>query len=358
MKVMLKVQEIFSSQKVNTGRQLELDIARGLAVFFMILVHVQMTFAQENLEDSVFGCIIDFLGGIPAAPVFMFLMGIGFLYSRQQSPAYFFKRGIIIFSSAYLLNFLRESSPELLDFLLEGTKESITTAIESFITVDILQFAGLAMLFFALVNRLKISNKYLAGLGILLPVCAYLLRAVEYNQLFAVSVSGLFWGSNDLAEFPFMVWIFYPIAGYLFANFLMKCKQKKQFYLLNFAGATFLFLLMVGLAFLLDIDLGFADEVEYYHHHLYASFVFLFFILFWLSILYFSCKMIPEKIVIHIKRWSKNVTAIYFIHWIMIGWLGYFFYEKEWGILYLSVAAILIMTLSDGIAYVYSRVKK
>jgi len=41
----------------------------------MILIHVQQYFATEEVQESVLGNIIDFLGSIPAAPVFMFLLG-------------------------------------------------------------------------------------------------------------------------------------------------------------------------------------------------------------------------------------------------------------------------------------------
>lgn len=34
------MEPILSSERVNTGRQRELDFARGLAMLFMVLVHV------------------------------------------------------------------------------------------------------------------------------------------------------------------------------------------------------------------------------------------------------------------------------------------------------------------------------
>jgi len=38
------IDNFFDKQRVNTGRQNELDIARGLAVLFMIAVHVLRSF--------------------------------------------------------------------------------------------------------------------------------------------------------------------------------------------------------------------------------------------------------------------------------------------------------------------------
>ncbi len=40
---------------MNTGRQNELDVARGLAVFFLVLVHVQMLLAMEHVQATRIG---------------------------------------------------------------------------------------------------------------------------------------------------------------------------------------------------------------------------------------------------------------------------------------------------------------
>ena len=51
------------------------DLARGLAVLFMILVHVLWHWGAPDTWTSPIGQVISFLGGPTAAPVFMFLMG-------------------------------------------------------------------------------------------------------------------------------------------------------------------------------------------------------------------------------------------------------------------------------------------
>ena len=56
---------VFAKEPINSGRQVELDVTRGLAVFFMVLVHVQILFALESVQDSGLGLVVDFFGGIP-----------------------------------------------------------------------------------------------------------------------------------------------------------------------------------------------------------------------------------------------------------------------------------------------------
>ncbi len=40
------MKKIFSDEVVNKGRQIELDISRGFAVLFMVLIHTQENFRQ------------------------------------------------------------------------------------------------------------------------------------------------------------------------------------------------------------------------------------------------------------------------------------------------------------------------
>jgi len=83
---------ILKNKEINTGRQIELDIAKGLAIAFMIFDHVMETFASDQLNESGFADIVYFMACVPAAPVFMFSMGVGFLYTRNRDNyTHFFK---------------------------------------------------------------------------------------------------------------------------------------------------------------------------------------------------------------------------------------------------------------------------
>ena len=46
------MESVFSHQKVNLGRQLELDVARTLAVVFMVLVHVITHIVEYPLPEN------------------------------------------------------------------------------------------------------------------------------------------------------------------------------------------------------------------------------------------------------------------------------------------------------------------
>jgi len=149
----------------QNNRLLSIDLARGLAVFFMIAVHTLEVFASPEVKNSLFGQIIEFLGGPPAAPVFMTLMGFSFLYSRRSDLKPKLWRGFKIFLSGYILNVLRGVIPFKLSYYFEmdvlnnfplyKLNEYTLLAI-----VDILQFAGIAIMIMAIIQGLKI-NKFI-----------------------------------------------------------------------------------------------------------------------------------------------------------------------------------------------------
>jgi uncharacterized membrane protein len=95
----------------QNNRLLSIDLARGLAVFFMIAVHTLEVFANQDVKNSIFGQIIEFFGGPPAAPVFMTLMGFSFIYSRKSELKPKLLRGFKIFLSGYILNIIRGILP-------------------------------------------------------------------------------------------------------------------------------------------------------------------------------------------------------------------------------------------------------
>src|SRR5258707_7724008 len=64
------------------------DLARGLAVFFMILVHVLWHWGAPATWTSPAGTVISLLGGPTGAPTFMFLMGASLAFSSRSTFAW------------------------------------------------------------------------------------------------------------------------------------------------------------------------------------------------------------------------------------------------------------------------------
>ena len=182
----------------QNNRLLSIDLARGLAVFFMIAVHTLEVFASEEVKNSVFGQIIEFFGGPPAAPVFMTLMGFSFMYSRKSELKPRLLRGFKIFLSGYILNILRGVVPFTLStqlemdiaktFPLEKLNEYTILTI-----VDILQFAGIALMIMALIQEFKINKYVILFSAFLISMLSPFLWGLNLNIPVIDQILELFW---------------------------------------------------------------------------------------------------------------------------------------------------------------------
>ena len=79
-----------SSDKPNRGRQPEMDLAKFIAIFLMILCHCGIYFFAEGTKVYH---VFDMIGGEFAAPVFMACMGIGSVFSHHNQPNQLIARG-------------------------------------------------------------------------------------------------------------------------------------------------------------------------------------------------------------------------------------------------------------------------
>lgn len=350
---------MFSKKKMNTSRQIELDIARGLAVLFMIFIHTQLLFASYDVKESFLGGIIDFVGTVPSAPMFMFLLGVSLNYSRKNEPKTFYKRGAILISLGYLLNFLKGFLPSLINSTEYSSIYSLYYGITELINVDILHFSGLFMIVFGVFKRFELKTVTVGLIGIYLSLANIILLNFQVDSILPSAVTGLLWGSNHTSYFPFLTWAFYPIFGYIFGTYLIRCIDKKNFYILSLFMSIVVFILGTMLFnVLLNIPNGLISDNNYYHHILTDNITFTALVILEISLLGLISKYLPkfaEKIA---SRWSKNVTSIFFIHWIILSWSTIFMENNNLEMIEFIGFVIAVILLSDFLAYIYSKRKK
>ena len=131
-----------NKEVVNVGRQKELDWAKSFAIVAMICVHVYEQISVVDTEvvpTDAFRIILEFVAGPLAAPLFMFCMGVGIMYSKNTAPAQMVKRAFNLLRNVYLLSFFKGTLPTAIAIVL-GFAVPWTLA-ESFFLVSILQFA-------------------------------------------------------------------------------------------------------------------------------------------------------------------------------------------------------------------------
>jgi len=340
--------KLLADQPVNSGRQKELDIARGFSVITMILIHSLQVFGTEKLESMYFGP--------PGAPVFAFLMGVGVIYSKKNDWLYFVKRGFGILALGYLLNLLRETLPYLVLGLQSGDATYRPAAFYAFFTIDILQFAGLALIFLGLMLKLQFKGGAVLLIGFSLALINLLLLGQIPENYYLSVLSGLFWGTGEQSYFPFLSWIIYPLAGYAFGQILMRCLNTNRFYALTFLfGWGLCALSAYVFPEILGLDIGWSSEYAYYHHSLAGNVVYTFYVIGWIATLFFFSKIVPELIYKTMSRWSKNSLQMYFTHWVLIGWIMIFTGFKTLEINYFLPLFLTIFIVSDLIVTCYKK---
>lgn len=318
----------------------------------MILIHVQQYFASEEVQESALGSIIEFLGSIPAAPVFMFILGTGIVYSTRSTPHLLIKRGFVLIFAGYILNICRGTVPNLLQWSMDGDPGFLYLAAASTFYIDIFQFAGLSLIFFGCIKKLCLQDFWIAMITLGFSLLNYLVSSISISDPVGIIITGLFWGSGDISYFPFLSWIFYPVAGYFFGNMLIRSLDKTRFYTI-LLGSSLLVLMSLWFLFtvIFHIDTGLSSDSSYYHHGLLVNFLFTSFVIAWISVLFLLLKIIPNFLMKIFERWSRNVSEMYIVQWILIGWLvlliGYNNLELSQFIVILALILILTDVLSQ-----------
>ena len=313
---------IFTKEKSNLKRQIELDLAKSMAIVFMIWVHVNELYLSESAHGQIYNRIIEFLGSPPAAPIFMLSLGVGIIYSSKNGAKELFKRGLILLISGYILNLARDIIPYLILAAANNDPSYIIDGWPLLWGIDILQFAGLTFIFFALVKKFKLKNTILFLIWCILLTLNILVKDISFESELLNKIFGLLWGTDEFSWFPFLTWISFPIAGYYFGQALIRCENKNIFYknLLLISGSISLPLWLYS--YVNDVRFGaFGDlyQTEYYHHDIMGNIILIMFALFWISLCFFVSKYIPQVLYKIINRWSRNITQMYCVHQIIIG---------------------------------------
>lgn len=305
-----------------------IDLARGLAVFFMIAVHVLVFLGSAEVYESAFGQIIDFLGSPPAAPVFMTLMGFSLIYSRKKGLKTRLLRGLKIILLGYLLNILRGTIPfEIgkyleVDVVVSPPLSELSGYIFT-VAVDILQFAGVALMILAIIQELKINKWIILFMSLIVSLVSPLLWGIATGIPVVDFVLDIFWGDhvvplfNNLIGFPVFPWLAFPLLGMFLGETIKNSPdQEKSFKTIGIVGVV---VLIVGLV-LITIDPEYHLN-DYYHSRQGAMIFMCGFVMAWLYLTKLLTDYIPDNPVFRLLySWSRGVTSIYFIQWIIIFW--------------------------------------
>lgn len=309
---------------VNT-RQETADLAKGMAVLFMIQVHLTELFATPELFASDFGRISLFLGGPPVAPLFMAVLGYFLAASRRSVPQLLW-RGMIVLGVAFALNLG-------LNFHLLiriATGRFALNPLEYVLGVDILFLAALAILILAVLRPIfRASALWPLIMAIVIAGVTPLVNEGAAASTWSPYLLAFAGGDARWSYFPLFPWLAYPLLGWAFFHWRQSRTSPDRwprgvrqgvFALSGIVVATFI-----------GYGVEIAAELPAYYHHglLYFCWVTVF-LVFWIMVLGAVNRLAGQSLPVRYVKWlGEHVTVVYVLQWLAIGNLATWLYRTQ-----------------------------
>ena len=355
--------DLLKPEAQKTSRRYELDLLKALAIISMILCHPVLRLGlhipgYENdffyfLGQDIFG---NYLG---VAHAFMFAMGFGIVFSRKSTPKDLMLRGVKLYLLGYVLNFLRYGMYNLTEAIFTG--EFRSDILQALFGMDILQFAGLALIFTGVLKKLKLREFHMLAIAGALSVIGSVIPEIDTGNYAGNWLIGHFVFTNsDACAFVFFNWYVFVAAGMLFGSILRRTEDPDRLYKRLLIISCCVMVVYITLTFIFGMYFLCRDR-NYYSLSLLEAAGLLSIDLRLLSAFYFLLKRVPaSKLRVFIDM-SRNITPIYFIHWCILGFVDSIFcYLLEivfpWPVIYLI--GVVLIILSSWIAKLWAGRKR
>ncbi|RKI39063.1 hypothetical protein D7V86_17555 [bacterium D16-51] len=225
--------KIFSQEEINTGRQREFDYLKGIFMLFIYLIHAFQ--ATLSKEDSITQGIYMF-ATMSGAAIFIFVLGIGTVYSREPAPVGFVKNGIRMVVYQYLNNIVYVAAlllpyPFVHKNLSETGRENFGFLVEIYIQyTNIFFITGIIYLVLALLKKLNMKTAGYIIIGTAVSIAAPFFYGKPVNVPVLGYLVKLLIGEADFVSFTPLYFLSYALYGVAFGRILRHVKDKAVFY--------------------------------------------------------------------------------------------------------------------------------
>jgi len=332
-----------------------LDLIKGMSVIGMIIIHTLLTFADVKSQSETFiGAFIVFLGR--GTSIFLICMGLTFMTSRHQSLKSSLTRGVLLLAAALLMNFLKFIFPVIFGFAPDNfiQRYGWHGPIEQqylylMLLGDILQLAGMSLLFIGFIRK-YVTNKYgILAIGILIALVSREVSGINIDNPVINYVLDLLFNNDFPAYvyFPVFPWMSFIIIGMFFGKWYAELNyDRKQL----FKNMLYIGLLFVALGAPLVFAYGAYNYNGFYHMGPGGVIYFAGWTLIFLWVIFkISINIKENKFIKLLKYCSKNLTTMYVIQWILISWGKGIFGFRENGIATVLALIILYMILTFSV---------
>jgi uncharacterized membrane protein len=327
------------------------DLLKGIAILFMIQVHLMELFAQPAIFHSWLGKLSLFLGGSPAAPIFMIIMGY-FAAQSSMSIMAMIKRGIQLIVWGMLLN-VGLNLNIIYHVLFLGWDFNIWQYIFG---VDILQLAGLSLIIIAVLPKILKDKWFLLALLIIAVFALSYFNFGEYIHGNWRYLTAYFIGGTEWSYFPLLPWLAYPLSGFVFYHL-------ETFFLTWSWHIYFKVLIIMGFIILLGFSWNYSSTIShqlklYYNHHFDFYLWTITFSLFWAGLIHnYSKEISHTKFGKYLIFLGKNITSIYVFQWLIIGNLATLWYQQK-NVYELVIYLITITILTSFLTWIWNKTKQ
>ncbi len=309
-----------------------IDLARGISVLLVIIVHCLWIYGDITTQSETWlGKAIHFIG--KGTPMFLIAMGVSFTLSRNQSMVLSVKRALYILAVGYTMNFLKFVVPVLIgtvpDNFIEAYGWTAPATLDNMIymlgTGDILQLAGVSLVFMGMINKWS-KNKYVPlGIALLIALLTKEVHGFRFGIVGVDYLLDLLWGAEWNVYFAVFPWFSFILIGMFFGRWYKEQNKSNTYLFSRMLVAGVLLMLLGGGLCYYNFDYHFGD---YFHlgpgGTLYLAGFNL--VLLWLAHILVT-RIKDNQVFGFFYYCSKRVTTLYVIQWVLICWgmgvLGY-----------------------------------
>lgn len=356
---------IFSKEEINTGRQREFDYLKGIFMLFIYLIHAfQATMSPFNSAARA----IYMFATMSGAAIFIFVMGLGTVYSRSATPVGMVRSGARMVIYQYLDNLAYVAAlfipyPFVRGRLTGAGMDNFELLTKIYIQyINIFFITGIIYLVLALFKKLNMNVAGYVIIGAAVSIAAPFLYGTTVDVPVIGYLMKLLIGEAEFVSFTPLYFLSYALFGTAFGKILRHVKDKVRFYCMLAVPSTVIvavWWVMIFVNYGSDISQMYTVLSKAYTHpdfwHVVASVahIFIFAILFYF-IEYIGTKdgkarAAKNPAARQILYYSEHISKYYALHvtvyFIVLGINGYegFRSYQCWLLALLSIAVTEIM---------------
>jgi len=303
------------------------DVARGVAVLGMILIHVQRHWSQPEPWVGLPNLVLAVIGGPLAAPVFMLVMGASIAWSHRTDTWSLARRGLLLLIAGTALNIARGTLPLLVGQatgLIPPEGVGSFTAWSLLVTVDVFHLAGSSFIAIAVLRPVLRHDALWVAAAIAVVLLAPLVQGIRTGILPVDGALGTLWATGPSVYYPFFPWAVFPLLGMALGRSVHRAADGQRGSVLAGWGLAGVAMALAGGVALGD-RLVTLDTVGYWRLEPLLALTLAGVALAWVAacggIVAVVGRTMPVRLLV---TWGRGVTRLYVAHWIIVAWgLGF-----------------------------------